>query len=135
MKRLILPDTHIPFHDKRVVDRWLKHAAQLRPDGVDIIGDLLDCYCLSRFDKNPERKDSLQDELDQAHEFLREVRSVVGPKCDIRYTEGNHEQRLKRVLWGNCKALSGLRGLGIPQLLKLDELRVQWFPTGLPYRI
>lgn len=133
--RLVLPDLHVPYEDKHCTQRWLQHAAELRPDGVDIIGDLIDAYSLSRFDKNPGRKENLQDELDQAKQFLGLLRKTVGPKCDIRYSEGNHEQRLTRLLWSNCRALSGLRNLSMPDLLGLSDLGIRWYPMGAPYRI
>lgn len=135
MVRLVLPDVHFPFHDKRALDKWLGHASDLKPDAVDIIGDLIDCYPLSRFDKNPERRQVLQDELDMATEFLTELRKTVPRKTVIRYSEGNHEQRLRRLLWGPCKQFVGLRGLTIPTLLDLDKLRIGWHPIGRPYRV
>lgn len=133
--RIVLPDLHIPYNDKHCTDKWLDHAESLQPDGVDIIGDLIDCYSLSRFDKNPVRRGSLQDELDQAHEFLVELRTRVGKKCNIRYSEGNHEQRLTRLLWSDCKAFAGLRNLSMPDLLGLNDLGIRWYPMGSPYRI
>lgn len=133
--RLVLPDVHIPFHDPCLVKAWLKHARDLKPSGVDIIGDLIDCYPLSRFDKNPLRKTNIQGEIDLAHEFLLELRHAVGDTCDIRYSEGNHENRLKRILWGRAKELAPLRNLDIPQLLSLRELGIRYFRPEAPYKI
>lgn len=133
--RLVLPDLHIPYHDKAALKKWLWHASELKPDGVDIIGDLIDCYSLSRFNKNPERKALLQDELDKAKGFLLELRQTVGKNCDIRYSEGNHEERLRRILWSTARELAGLRGLSVPELLDLSKLGIRWYRMGAPYTI
>ncbi len=134
--RLVLPDTHVPYQDVRLVQSWLDFAKVHRDEitGVDIIGDLIDCYSLSSFDKNPLRKETLQDELDGACILLASIRKIL-PKVDIRYSEGNHEQRLKRVLWGSGKAFAGLRGLTVPKLLDLATCNISWHPLGKPYKI
>lgn len=99
------------------------------------------CYTLSRFDKNPARKHTFQNELDEARTFLEALREAC-PKADIRYSEGNHEQRHTRRLWGPCREYADLRGLSIPTLLGLDDsnkelpsLRIAYHKTGNPYRI
>ncbi len=108
---------------------------QVKPDGIDILGDLLDCYTLSRFDKNPLRKTNIQEELDMARDFLETVRSQAPPSCDIRFSEGNHENRLKRVLWGRSKELAPIRGLTIPELLDLKRLGIKYYTPETPYRL
>jgi hypothetical protein len=133
--RIVLPDLHIPFQDHHLVKAWLKHARALHPDGVDILGDLIDAYPLSRFDKNPTRKANIQSEIDQARVLLEKVRAAVGPKCDIRYSEGNHENRLTKVLWGRAKELAPLRGLRIPELLGLQDLGITYYAPEAPYKI
>lgn len=95
----------------------------------------MDCYPLSRFDKNPSRKSSLQHELDVTRDFLEELRVIAGTKTEIRYTEGNHEARLRKLLWGKASELQGLRNLTIPELLKLKELDISWHPGHEPYQI
>lgn len=135
LTRIVLPDIHFPFQDKKLLRVWLKHVKTLKPDGIDIIGDLLDCYSLSRFDKNPARKSSLQGELDEALMFLITVRSIAGRGCDIRYSEGNHEDRLRKILWGKISGLANIRNLTIPELLGLKKLGIHWHSTQNPYKI
>ncbi len=132
--RIVLPDLHMPFHDKRLLQCWLDRLGSRIWDGVDIIGDMIDCYTLSRFDTNPMRKDNFQQEVDEAHELLREVRSER-PDADIRYSEGNHEDRLRKILWGKAAALAHIRNLTIPHLLGLKDLDIKWHSTQNPYKI
>lgn len=133
--RLVLPDVHIPFQDDELIDAWLGHVKTLQPDGIDIMGDLIDCYSLSRFDKNPARKADIQDEIDDARHLLLLTRKYAGRECDIRYSEGNHENRLTRVLWGKTKELANLRNLTIPELLKLKKLGIKYYSPLKPYQI
>jgi hypothetical protein len=138
MKRLIriaLPDVHFPFHDSDLLDIWLDHVEALHPHGIDILGDLIDCYALSRFDRNPNRKGTFQDEIDQAVQFLTGMRSCAGKDCDIRMSEGNHEHRHTKVLWGKAPGLATLRDFTIPQLLHLKKLGIKWHSIQNPYQI
>ncbi len=133
-RRIVLSDLHCPFHDKRLLDCWFRRLNSGIWHGVDIIGDFLDCYTLSRFDTNPQRKVDFQSEVDQGHKILSDIR-ILAPNADIRYSEGNHEDRLRKMLWGNCKALAGLRNLTIPDILGLDDLGIKWHSVENPYKI
>jgi hypothetical protein len=133
--RIVLSDLHVPFHDERLLDVWVERLDKMHWDGIDIIGDFLDCYSLSRFDTNPDRKADFQTELDRGKTILETIRLVTGPATDIRYSEGNHEDRLRKHLWGKDRRLADLRNLTIPHLLGLDELGVKWYPTEKPYQI
>jgi hypothetical protein len=133
-RRIVLPDLHIPFHDKKLLEHWLVRLRSITWDGVDIIGDFIDCYTLSRFDTNPQRKNTLQQELDEGHQLLEYIRSLA-PGANIRYSEGNHEDRLRKVLWGKTPALAHLRNITIPDLMGLKDLEIGWHSTQDPYKI
>jgi hypothetical protein len=132
--RLVLPDVHIPFHDPELVMRWLDHARALKPDGVDILGDLMDCYTLSRFDRDPTRKADLSSEIDLTRTFLESLRAIVGPKCDIRYSEGNHEDRLRKAVWKRAPELADMVK-SVPERLGLKDLGIKWHSAQDPYQI
>lgn len=133
-RRIVLPDLHLPFHDKKLLNCWLNRLGGGDFDGVDIIGDFLDCYSLSRFDNNPKRKNNFQQEVDEGRKLLEGIRLYL-PKVNIRYSEGNHEDRLRKILWGKCPALAHLRDLTIPKILRLDDLDIRWHSTQDPYKI
>lgn len=135
MTRLVLPDIHFPFQDQPLLDAWLSYLKVLKPDGIDIIGDVLDCYTCSRFDKNPSRKENIQDELDMAYNFLCDLVNMAPEGCDIRYSEGNHEARFRKLLWSKAPVLASLRGLSIPHLLELKKLGIKYYSPETPYRI
>jgi predicted phosphodiesterase len=133
---LVWSDTHFPFQDESVLAIVQAIAEDMQPDVLVHGGDLLDCYNLSRFDKDPSRKESLQDEIDQARAHLATMR-LASPNSQFIALEGNHEQRLQRVLWnldGPAATLGQLtafrKAMTWPSLLGLDELGIEWVPMN-----
>ena len=120
-----IPDVHAPFHDKKTQATINHFLSDKKPDIVLQIGDLVDMYAVSRYDKNPERAQDLQTELDSAHDYLEKIRNAVGADCRIKYVRGNHEERLQKYLWRNPE-LHGLRALDLPELLGLKDLGVEY---------
>jgi predicted phosphodiesterase len=131
---LLYGDTHFPNHDPRALAIVGQIAAELKPHVLVHMGDLLDCYLLSRFDKNPERMESLQDEINMARQHLAQM-CLLTPNSHFILLEGNHEDRLRRTLWnleGTAKALTSLtnfrKSLTWPSLLGLSEMRITFAP-------
>ncbi len=124
-KSLFLPDPHPPFHDPEAWATALAFARHFKPDRVFLLGDFLDFYQLSRFDRDPERVGHLQADLDCAHQLLKEVRKSA-KDAPIQYLQGNHEDRLRRFLWTKAAELSGLRDLDIRRLLRLSDLGIRY---------
>lgn len=144
--RIVLPDLHLPFHDTKLLECWLQRLSwghhrkkgslvAAHPwDGVDIMGDFIDCYSLSKFDTNPTRKNNFQMEVDMGHDLLEEI-CRIAPHANIVYREGNHEDRLRKVLWGRCPALAHLRNLNISEVMGLEDLGIKWHSLQDPDQI
>lgn len=127
-------DSHFPFQDKAVLAIVQTIAKEMQPDFMVHKGDLLDCRMLSRFDKDPSRKESQQDEIDQARSHLATMR-LTCPQSRFVLLEGNHEDRLRKMLWtleGPAAVLATLtsfqKAITWPALLGLDELRIEFVP-------
>ncbi|MBM3347783.1 MAG: hypothetical protein FJY55_15005, partial [Betaproteobacteria bacterium] len=131
---VVLSDQHIPYQDKRVEKLTFQFLRDHQPGTIHLLGDLHDFYQLSRFDKDPERATHLQSDLDDGHRYLARLRDAH-PDAKIIYSEGNHEYRLQRYLWGNAKELAGLRNMRLSQLLHLKELDIEWVDSLHPYKI
>ena len=116
-KTLIVADFHVPFHDKRLFELLLKFAAYYKPKKIFLPGDLIDCYTVSSFSKDPVRAGSLQKELDVARVMLGELHKVCK---DITFIEGNHEYRVVTHLRKNPQ-LYGLDCLSTESLLRLES--------------
>jgi UDP-2,3-diacylglucosamine pyrophosphatase LpxH len=129
-----LADIHYPFRNPDAVKMAVDFIKEQRPGRIHLLGDLCDFVQISRFDKDPTRKDNLQDELDSVRDWLNELRDAA-PKAKIIYSEGNHEYRLKKYLMSEAKALAGLRALSLEKLLGLDTLRIRFQAQDRPYRI
>jgi UDP-2,3-diacylglucosamine pyrophosphatase LpxH len=131
---VVASDIHAPFQDRAVVNLLLRFIRDHKPGYVHLLGDIVDCYQISRFSKDPLRKENLQDELDAGRRFLQRVRDAA-PRSRIIYSEGNHEKRLTKYLRSTAPELAGLRCLQLPELLSFDELGVKYRSEQNPYRV
>jgi hypothetical protein len=133
---LLYGDTHFPFQDDVALAIVGQIAQHLQPDVVVHMGDLLDCYRLSRFDKDPTRMETVQDEIDLARAHLVQMRRHC-PNATMILLEGNHLDRLRRVLWslpGEAAFLHTLTAfkqtMTWPSLLGLADLGITFVPYG-----
>lgn len=123
-KYVIIPDYHAPYEDFRALHAVYDFIGDYKPDHVIMLGDHVDFYALSKFDKNPERILSLQEELDVLHYHLNELRKVH--KGPITYMRGNHEFRLIKYLQKNPE-ISSLRNFSsIPKFLDLNKYGIEF---------
>lgn len=132
---VVYSDSHVPNEDKPAIRIVAQITAELQPSLIVNLGDLLDCYLLSTFQKDPSRLDSLQTDIDLARAHLASMR-LLSPKSRFVLLEGNHEDRLRRVLWnldGPARTLAHLtafqEALTWPSLLGLKEMGIEFFAT------
>jgi predicted phosphodiesterase len=123
-------DLHIPFHDKKTIEVFLKFLKDVKIDKLVIAGDLLDFYELSTFDKDPMRKYTIQDEIDKCYDVLKEFKKYCS---EIHFIKGNHENRLKKFLWKN-PSLASIKVLELSKLLNLDTLGIVYHDFEYIYR-
>ena len=121
---VVLQDFQIPFQDQRVVHEVELFIGELQPGMIIYPGDVIDCYLLSKFDKNPERADRLQQEFDMSAAMFRRQRALA-PNARMVFEPGNHEDRLRRYLWSQAPALSSLRCLKMEELMGLKDNDVE----------
>ena len=94
MRTSIAGDFHIPYQDVELVDKWIEHVKEKKPERVIINGDLFDFERLSlKFKSIPGHGMSCDDELKLGKEFFETLRSFYDG--DIVYLTGNHEFRLR----------------------------------------
>ncbi len=128
-KILFIPDTHVPYHDKKAWNVMMKAAKDLKPDHVIILGDFIDNYSVSSHSKDPNRALKLDEEVNESIKLLKELKSLKA-KNNV-YVEGNHEDRLERYLMEKAPELFNV--VKIPKLLKLDELGFKHTPYKSHY--
>jgi predicted phosphodiesterase len=113
---VIASDIHFPHHDQAAVDALLRLIEIEQPQRIVLNGDVQDFYTLSQFDKNRNRKQTLQDELDLGNAFRARVREIA-PDAVIHECEGNHEARLQVWLNAQPDGLGSLRSNELATLL------------------
>jgi len=128
-KTIVANDFHGQFRDKKTCKLWFSFIKREKPDRVVINGDLVDFYSISRFDKDPARKEDLQDELNDNYNFLWELRQIFDGIIIV--IEGNHEARLRKYLRSNAPAIATLDALKIEALLGLKELDISYIEDGI----
>lgn len=124
-KVLCLPDIHFPYHDSQAIKLALKVSRVISPNLIIQMGDLLDSYSLStKYQVDPSQRASrFKEELPPAREFLSTLRNQ-NPQAKIKLLQGNHEERLRKLLISNAPALLDLPELEIPSLLQLSKFRI-----------
>lgn len=134
-RTLAYGDTHFPYQDDPTLAVVASVAKALQPERLLHVGDLVDCYTISSFLKDPNRLYSLQDEIDLARAHLHQMAQLV-PDAERWLLEGNHEDRLRKTLWslpGGAAELARLRSVQQatewPALLGLEAIGFRWVPT------
>lgn len=123
-RHVFITDTHDPFRDMKAHELMLLILADLKPHGITLGSDGIDCYSISQFDKNPTRLKArnLQEEIDTHIARTKEV-IAAAPGATLTWIPGNHEDRLRCLLWKN-EALAGLDVLTWPVLLQFKQLGI-----------
>ena len=118
---LVMSDVHLPYHDGNALRAMLEFS-QGNCEGVLLNGDILDCYALSKWEKDPEQID-FDGELN-AMEKLLDTLVAWGAK-HIVWKLGNHEYRLERFLISKAPELLASRRvrekLGFDSFLNLTQ--------------
>lgn len=103
----VLPDIHVPAHDKLVmwaVKAWLR---DFQPHVLIFVGDVADVFALSRWPRPPRTVVNQQDELDQTRRLVDELIKLSGAYWTF-YVMGNHEDRCHRYLTDPASGLGHL---------------------------
>ena len=117
LRTLIVPDAHVPYHDRRAWALMLQAARLIKPDRIVVLGDLLDFFCISSHDKRPDRKMSLDAEIEAGNAALDDLDSLGA--SERYFTAGNHENRLERLLMQRAPELFSM--VKLSSLLRLSE--------------
>lgn len=128
-------DVHFPYQDDAALSILYQITAALKPDLVVCHGDLLDCYSISKYEKDIHHRPSLASEITQTQEHFALMRRL-SPRARRWFFKGNHEDRLQREIRrmaAKPEALEILRlpsvsqALTWPELLDLEELGWEYF--------
>lgn len=127
----VIPDVHVPYHDKKAWSLCLSVVEEVKPDVVVVIGDFADFYSISTFDKDPSRNLNLKWEVACVNAELDRLCQAAG-NSQVVFLEGNHEDRLRRYLWKKAPELFGLTNTR--ELFKIGERGWKFIKYGDFYR-
>jgi hypothetical protein len=117
-KLSVIADLHSVHLNHEVLKAFLRSTKD--KTAVLLNGDLLDSESLSRHLKG-HNVIEYQKELDLCHQILKGLKEEFN---HVYYKEGNHCFWLERYLLTNAREIFKLLGIGLKELLKLDELGV-----------
>lgn len=141
-RRDILREDYDPFHDETAMDVALQIIADVQPELIVNLGDLVDLPEFSRHPQEPGFARTTQRSIDRAHEWLASQRAS-SPEAKIVLLEGNHDRRLEKAIVQNAQSAFGLQRacvpeswpvLSLPFLLRMDDIDVEYI-EGYPANI
>lgn len=125
---VVINDVQIPFHDKKVLyGLVVPFIEDLKPHGIIMNGDIVDCYSLSTFSKDPLSKAGLDVEIKEAQKLMHRLSKVTQERV---WLGGNHEDRLRRFLWEKAPALGLVPAVSFAGLFGLQHYGFEWGDYG-----
>lgn len=116
----VLPDIHFPYHDRKALDIAIDYCTKIGVDVLIIQGDGVDCYQISPWKTDPQRP-IFAKEVEITKPLIQEIGEYFKDQEKI-WIEGNHELRLRNLLWSKAKELAGLEALTIPEIYQLPRV-------------
>jgi predicted phosphodiesterase len=102
-KILIFADLQIPFQDNNAISLMFDYAVDKDIDTIIIAGDLMDCFSVSYFNKEPDKIRFIK-EKELTKQFLRELKRIF-PKAKIYYKFGNHEKHYELYMMSKASEI------------------------------
>jgi len=113
----ILSDIHIPYHDLKALNVALNEFKRVKIDTLVLNGDIIDCYNLSKYEKDPNKRNH-NEEIKMLTIFLDDMKNIF-PTCEIVLKLANHEERYERFLAMKSPEFLGMHVLSWKHLLNL----------------
>jgi len=132
-RALLLYDVHAPYHDHEALEIAVQHGIDSGCDCVILVGDFLDFYACSFWEKDPRKRD-FAGELQAGREMLKGIRDAF-PGKQIIYKLGNHEERYERWMVTKAPELLGIEDFQIQKLLRMDELNIRVMDYRAPSKL
>jgi len=125
---LVIPDIHIPYHDKKAMSLVSKRIVSFKPDEIIQLGDLLDFPTLhvkSKDDIKQATAAVISEDYKIAQMMLNNWQQRA-PEAHITLLEGNHEDRVNRLLKRQPDLVGSLE---VPVRLDLKARGITWLPS------
>lgn len=114
----ILSDIHLPYHSLDALTEALTYLKKEKVDALLLNGDTIDCHTLSRFIKDPKKRD-FKYEIDCLKSFFDKLKIILN--CKIYFKLGNHELRYQHFLYQKAGELAGIEDFEFANIIKARE--------------
>lgn len=105
-KWIAIPDVHAPYHDPKVLGLILRAGDAIGASRCVQLGDLTDCYSVSRFPKARDRRLDIAWELEVTCEVVSVLDKAFPDERVI--TLGNHDVRMERYVAEKAPEIAAL---------------------------
>jgi len=119
-------DLHWPFADKKAWAVTQLFLRDIKPDKIIMLGDMLDEPQLSKFDKDPSRKDTVQRDADGLKVQLNIIRENH-VDAELVYMFGNHDERLRKYIWRAAPGLDSIKFIKLEKILGLEKMNYKFY--------
>lgn len=119
---LLLSDIHVPYHNIQALTKAIEYGKEKKVNAVVLNGDTLDCYALSRYEKDP-RKRGFAEELEACRQLLGIIQKELN--CPVYFKLGNHEERYEAYMRIKAPEILGCPEFTLDTLLRFGEYGVQ----------
>jgi predicted phosphodiesterase len=129
---LILSDIHVPYHNIDSITAALQYAKKSKPDALLLNGDTIDCHRLSRFIKDPKKR-NFKLELDTFKALFDVFEKEL--KCKIYFKIGNHEERYEHFLYEKAGELVGIEEFEFENIIKARARGIEIIGDKRPMKL
>ena len=131
-KVLILSDIHVPYHSIDAITAAIQYAKRTKPDALLLNGDTIDCHRLSRFIKDPKKR-NFKLELDTFKALFDIFEKEL--KCKIYFKIGNHEERYEHFLYEKASELVGVEEFEFENIIKARARGIEIIGDKRPMKL
>ena len=112
----MLYDIHLPYHDIEALTVAIKEIVRQKCDTIILGGDLMDCYQLSSFNREPD-KAGVKHEIDLVCNFLHDLSKL---KMKLIFKFGNHSERFENFIIKKAPELYGIECFQLDNLIRIQ---------------
>jgi predicted phosphodiesterase len=111
----IFSDIHVPYHNIECLSSAITFCKKEKIDALLLNGDTIDCHRLSRYTKDPKKR-NFKLELDTFRALFEVFEKQL--KCKIYFKLGNHEIRYQHFLQEKAGELAGIEEFEFENIIK-----------------
>jgi predicted phosphodiesterase len=128
----ILSDIHVPYHNIPSLTAAITYFKKTKPDALLLNGDAIDCHRLSRFVKDPKKR-NFKLELDTFKALFDVFEKELN--CKIYFKLGNHEERYEQFLYEKASELVGIQEFEFENIIKARARGIEIIADKRPMKL